>query len=101
MSGQRPQRWRGDRPPRRPYPANRSRNPQVSPEVEERIRELDSEREPLSLAEEISVEASHGDQKVRLASSPSDGQEKVHRLHSLRFRRCCLRSFWQLLLRKM
>ena len=73
MSGQRPQRWRGDRP-RRPYPANRSRNPQVSPEVEERIRELDSEREPLSLAEEISVEHSQNSQKAKLAPLPSDGQ---------------------------
>jgi transcription termination factor Rho len=74
MSGQRPQRWRGDRPPRRPYPSNRSRNPQVSPEVEERIRELDSEREPLSLAEEISVESSHSAQKVRHTSPENDGQ---------------------------
>lgn len=57
MNGQRPQRWRGDRPPRRPFPQNRNR-PQVSPEVEQRIRELDAEREPLSLAEEISVEQS-------------------------------------------
>ena len=74
MSGQRPQRWRGDRPPRRPYPTNRSRNPQVSPEVEERIRELDSEREPLSLAEEISVEHSQNSRNAKLAPLPNDGQ---------------------------
>ena len=73
MSGQRPQRWRGDRPPRRPYPANRNRNPQVSPEVEERIRELDSEREPLSLAEEISVEHSNNSHS-KLVPPPADGQ---------------------------
>ncbi len=73
MSGQRPQRWRGERPPRRPFPTNRIRNPQVSPEVEERIRELDSEREPLSLAEEISVEHSQ-DAKSRLVPPPAGGQ---------------------------
>ncbi len=77
MSGQRPQRWRGDRPPRRPYPTNRSRNPQVSPEVEERIRELDSEREPLSLAEEISVEHSQNARNTKLAPLPSDGQGEL------------------------
>lgn len=73
MTGQRPQRWRGDRSPRRPYPISRSRNPQVSPEVEERIRELDSEREPLSLAEEISVEHSQNAAKAKLAPLPNDG----------------------------
>lgn len=56
MTGQRPQRWRGDRPQRRSAPG-RSRAPQVSPEAERRIRELDSDREPMSLAEEIAIEA--------------------------------------------
>ncbi len=75
MSGQRPQRWRGDRPPRRPFPTSRGRNPQVSPEVEERIRELDSEREPLSLAEEISVEQSRDAQAPRI-SPPRTGSSE-------------------------
>ncbi len=54
MSGQRPPRWRGERP-------NRNHRPQrpnsVPPQAEERMRELDAEQEPLSLAEEISREA--------------------------------------------
>lgn len=58
MSGQRPPRWRGDRT-RRPNYGLRSHQPPVSPEVEQRIRELDSQREPLSLAEEIAVEQGH------------------------------------------
>ncbi len=58
MSGQRPSRSRGDRSPRRPY-SPQSRSHQVNPEVEQRIRELDSVREPMSLAEEISHEARH------------------------------------------
>jgi transcription termination factor Rho len=56
MNGQRPRRWRGDRPERRST-SGRSRSPDVTPEVEERIRELDSDREPMSLAEEIAYEA--------------------------------------------
>ncbi len=56
MSGQRPPRWRGERP-------NRNHRPQrpnsVPPQAEERMRELDAEQEPLSLAEEISREARH------------------------------------------
>ncbi len=74
MTGQRPQRWRGDRPPRRPFSQGRSR-PQVSPEIEQRIRELDAEREPLSLAEEISVEQSQ-------AGRASDSQRPSPEEHS-------------------
>lgn len=59
MNGQRPRRWRGDRPERRST-SGRSRSPDVTPEVEERIRELDSVREPMSLAEEIAYEARRG-----------------------------------------
>ncbi|MCA9134090.1 MAG: hypothetical protein KDA45_13075, partial [Planctomycetales bacterium] len=55
MNGQRPRRWRGERQERR-APLGRNRTPQASPEVEERIRELDSDREPMSLAEEIAIE---------------------------------------------
>ncbi len=75
MTGQRPQRWRGDRPPRRPFSQGRSR-PQVSPEIEQRIRELDAEREPLSLAEEISVEQS---QAGRTTDSQRPTQEDQSR----------------------
>jgi transcription termination factor Rho len=57
MSGHRPSRPRGDRSPRRPYSNPASRAHQGNPDVEQRIRELDSEREPMSLAEEISQES--------------------------------------------
>jgi len=60
MSGQRPSRPRGDRTSRRPFSSNSAGRPPVSPEVEERIRELDSVREPMSLAEEISQESRQG-----------------------------------------
>ncbi len=56
MNGQRPRRWRGDRQDRRP-PLGRSRAPDANPEVEQRIRELDSDHEPMSLAEEIAIES--------------------------------------------
>lgn len=56
MSGQRPSRWRGERPTRRPAPG-RGRSSGGDPEVEQRIRELDSQRDPMSLAEEIAREA--------------------------------------------
>lgn len=56
MNGPRPRRWRGDRQDRRP-PLGRARAPDANPEVEQRIRELDSDREPMSLAEEIAIES--------------------------------------------
>lgn len=56
MNGPRPRRWRGDRQDRRP-PLGRTRAPDANPEVEQRIRELDSDREPMSLAEEIAIES--------------------------------------------
>ncbi len=56
MSGQRPPRWRGERPNRN----NRPQRPNsVPPQTEQRMRELDAEHEPLSLAEEISRESRH------------------------------------------
>ncbi len=70
MTGQRSPRWRGDRSQRRPSPG-KSRSPKVSPEVEERIRELDSDREPMSLAEEIASEARHGG-GTRAQTPPAD-----------------------------
>lgn len=56
MSGQRSPRWRGERP----FRNQRSQRPNsVPPQTEERMRELDAEQEPLSLAEEIAREARH------------------------------------------
>lgn len=55
MSGQRPSRWRGERSNQRGTP-NRNRPRSSDPELEKRIRELDSDREPMSLAEEIAKE---------------------------------------------
>lgn len=60
MTGQRPPRWRGDKSSNR-RSASRNRPNPSTPEVEERIRELDSDREPMSLAEEIASEGK-GDQ---------------------------------------
>jgi transcription termination factor Rho len=54
MSGQRPQRWRGDRSNRNARPTRPNAMP---PQAEQRMRELDAEQEPLSLAEEISRES--------------------------------------------
>lgn len=78
MNGQRPRRWRGDRQDRR-TPQGRSRSPQVTPEVEERIRELDSEREPMSLAEEISIESRRGgnhDARSTAKEEPTSAQQR-------------------------
>lgn len=68
MSGQRPPRWRGDRSQRQATPG-RPRQPGVSPEVEQRIRELDSQREPMSLAEEIASESRANQTPVSSAKS--------------------------------
>ncbi|GAB5402458.1 MAG: transcription termination factor Rho [Aureliella sp.] len=73
MSGQRPSRWRGDRPQRRPHPG-RGRQGGGDPEVEQRIRELDSQRDPMSLAEEIASEARAN--KTPLKKSPTPEGEK-------------------------
>ena len=62
-------RPRGDRPLRRPpLDASRLRGPTADPSVEQRIRELDAEREPLSLAEEIASERG-----ASLRRDPVDG----------------------------
>ncbi len=62
-------RPRGDRPLRRPpLDSNRLRGPAADPSVEQRIRELDAEREPLSLAEEIASERG-----ASLRRDPVDG----------------------------
>lgn len=62
-------RPRGDRPLRRPpLDSSRLRGPAADPSVEQRIRELDAEREPLSLAEEIASERG-----ASLRRDPVDG----------------------------
>ncbi len=73
MSGQRPSRWRGDRPQRRPHPG-RDRQSGGDPEVEQRIRELDSQRDPMSLAEEIASEARASKTPLKKAP-PTDGEQ--------------------------
>lgn len=57
MSGQRPSRWRGERSNHRGSSGGRSRPRASDPELDKRIRELDSDREPMSLAEEIARES--------------------------------------------
>ncbi len=73
MNGQRPRRWRGDREDRRP-PLGRSRSPEENPEIEERIRELDSDREPMSLAEEIAIESRNSG--ATAATPNPDGEQQ-------------------------
>lgn len=56
MSGSRPNRPRHDRPLRRFADRSSPQPHPTSPEIEERLRELDAQFEPLSLAEEIASE---------------------------------------------
>lgn len=72
MTGQRPQRWRGDKPSHRN--SSRNRNPTADPAVEKRIRELDSVREPMSLAEEIAIE---GREAKSPPTPPASPQERL------------------------
>ena len=64
-------RPRGDRPLRRPIDTSRLRGPAADPSVEERIRQLDAEHEPLSLAEEIASERGAGLQREPVDSAPA------------------------------
>ena len=73
MTGQRPSRWRGDRSERRPS-SRRSVPASTDPEVEKRIRELDSDREPMSLAEEIARESRRDKGKGARSQTPSSGR---------------------------
>lgn len=67
-------RPRGERPLRRPpLDSSRLRGPAADPSVEQRIRELDAEREPLSLAEEIASERG-----ASLRRDPVDGGTNGH-----------------------
>ena len=70
MQNPRPGRSRNDRPRRRHDGQNdRPRHPNA--EVDQRIRELDAERDPLSLPEEIVDEANRTGRKVGI---PADGK---------------------------
>lgn len=69
MNGHRSSREHGERPLRRPFYNNRPRVPIADAELAERIRQLDAEREPLSLAEEIASERLAGATVQR----PQDG----------------------------
>lgn len=76
MNGSR-YRPRGDRPLRRPpIDASRLRGPTADPSVEERIRQLDAEREPLSLAEEIASERGGSLRREPVDGSNDNGQTK-------------------------
>ncbi len=67
-------RPRGDRPLRRPpLDSSRLRGPAADPSVEQRIRELDAEREPLSLAEEIASERGASLRRDPVDGSSSNG----------------------------
>lgn len=97
MTGQRPPRWRGDKSSNRGSASRASagsrgsggtrgsssrgggkRRTHQDPEVEERIRELDSDREPMSLAEEIARE-----EKGLHSKSSSEPREQVQKKESL------------------
>lgn len=73
MTGQRPPRWRGDKSSNRNSP--RSRPASDDPEVDRRLRELDSDREPMSLAEEIASESKN--QKGNLTVGRSSEQTQL------------------------
>lgn len=77
MNGSR-YRPRGDLPLRRPpLDTSRLRGPAADPSVEERIRQLDAEREPLSLAEEIASERGAGLRREPVDGSNDNGQTKT------------------------
>lgn len=68
MSGQRPPHRRGERP----YGKNPLRRNPLPPQVEKRLRELDSQEDPLSLAEEISRETSFTSDDLKQAARQAD-----------------------------
>lgn len=72
MNGHRSSRENGERPIRRPFPNHRPRATVADAEVAERIRQLDAEREPLSLAEEIASEQLAGSSPQRPPASRSE-----------------------------
>jgi transcription termination factor Rho len=79
MSGQRPPRWRGERSQR-----SRNFNPlSMPPQAQERLRELDSEKEPLSLAEEISKESLLASGEERKNPTASNSTLSISQLQQL------------------
>ncbi|MFN3194169.1 MAG: transcription termination factor Rho [Aureliella sp.] len=92
MSGQRPQRWRNDKSGNRsPNRGGSSRGPSSGrggsgrrrthedPAVEQRLRELDSDREPLSLAEEISRESRKDSESAPSPAAESSTQGNLRK----------------------
>jgi transcription termination factor Rho len=71
MNGSRPNRSRNNL--RRPYESGRSRNESKGSEVDRRLRELDAEHEPISLAEEISQEQLRSGQTAAERRTPAQG----------------------------
>ena len=71
MQNQRPGRPNNNRP-RRHYDSGHHRPRHPDAEVDQRIRELDAERDPLSLPEEIVDEANRSGQSVGIPEG-SDG----------------------------
>lgn len=82
MSGQRPSRYRGERPQRRPNSRD-GRRASDDPEVDKRIRELDSQRDPMSLAEEIAREARTKKTPLKKPEVPSDSKVGFAELQQL------------------
>ncbi len=82
MTGPRPNRPRNDRPLR--GHSGHYRSPQESTEVDRRIRELDSQRDPLSLAEEIASEAlKNGRETVDRRSGPNVVDTNIAEMQAL------------------
>jgi transcription termination factor Rho len=75
MQNQRPGRPRNERP-RRNYDNNSSRPRHPDAEVDQRIRELDAERDPLSLPEEIVDEANRSGKHVGIPEG--DGASPIN-----------------------
>ncbi len=71
MNGSRPNRPRNNS--RRPYDQSRPRPEGSSNEVDQRLRELDQEHEPMSLAEEISAEQLRAGKPISARRSPPQG----------------------------
>lgn len=77
MQPPRPGRSRNDRP-RRNFDSNRDRPRHPDAEVDQRIRELDAERDPLSLPEEIVDEANRSGRLVGIPGGGDNGDDSVN-----------------------
>ncbi len=84
MTGPRPNRPRNDRPLRGFDSGGHSHSHSGSSEVDRRIRELDAQRDPLSLAEEIASEsARQGREPVERRQSPVVVDTRISEMQSL------------------